>query len=116
MNVIDVAVVVTSTPVMSTIRPDEGPTVPVEVVADALEIVIGPKFGTVETPDEGYSSRIHSALVSHKAAVDEGAVRVLVTVFPLVTFWIATVPAVVEVAVTVILTVSPALNVMPEKS
>lgn len=99
---------------MSMMVAPDGPTVPEEPVAEAPVKVTSPKSakGTSELPSEK-SSTIHSALSSCRAA--DWPVNVWVTVVPLETFLTTAVPAVVEVAVTVTVMVSPAEMEMPEK-
>lgn len=93
----------------------EGPTVPEEPVADAPVKVTVPKSakGTSELP-LSKSSTIHSALSSWSALL--WLVKVWVTVVPLELFFTVAVPAVVEVAVTVTVMLSPAEMLIPEKS
>ena len=55
----------------------------------------------------------HSALVSQRAELE---VSDLETLLPVVLFLIVALPALVEVAVTVRVTLSPAEKLMPEKS
>ena len=96
------------------VEPD-GPTVePLVVVADAPVKVTVPKLakGTSELPSSK-SSTIHSASCSHSA---DDEVIDFDTVLPFELFVITAVPALVLVAVTVRVTESPGLNVMPEKS
>ena len=92
----------------------EGPTELDDVLATAPEKVTVPKLakGTSDEPSSK-SSTIHSASCSQSAELE---VIDLETVLPLVLFVITAVPALVLVAVTVRVTESPALNVMPEKS
>jgi hypothetical protein len=73
-----------------------------------------PKFaiGTSDEPSSK-SSTIHSASCSHSAAVD---VIDLDTLLPVVLFLITAVPDLVDAAVTVTVTESPAEKEMPEKS
>jgi hypothetical protein len=122
---------------ISRICDPETPVVPLEVVTEEPVKVTVPKFakGTKLFPDEK-SSTIHSALVWHslhhhvsdyrlKGASSYNRVgsyllvwpeKVLVTVFPVVKFWMTALPALVLVAVTVILIWSPGLTVIPVKS
>jgi hypothetical protein len=109
---------------ISRIWDPETPTVPLEVVTDEPVNATVPKFarGTKPPPDEK-SSTIHSALVWHSlhhhvsnhplqnisshtrvnAYLLVSPEKVLVTVFPVVRFWMTALPALVLVAVTVIL-------------
>ena len=96
------------------VEPD-GPTVePLVVVADAPVKVTVPKFakGTRELPDSK-SSTIHSALYSQSDGWPENVGE---TVWPFEWFVIVAVPPVLDVAVTVTVTLSPAEKLMPEKS
>ena len=100
---------------MSMIVAPDGPTdVPAVVVADAPVKVTVPKLakGTSEEPSSK-SSTIHSALYSQSEGWPE---KVCETVLPLLLFVIVAVPPVLDVAVTVTVTESPAEKVMPEKS
>jgi hypothetical protein len=100
---------------MSIIVAPDGPTVlPDDVVATALENVTVPKSakGTRLLPDSK-SSTIHSASYSQSEGWPE---KVCVTEVPLVLFLIVAVPPVLEDALTVTVTESPALKLMPEKS
>ncbi len=93
----------------------EGPAVPpLTRPADAPVNVTVPTFakGTREPPDSK-SSTIHSALYSQSAG---WPLKVCDTVLPFVLFLIVTEPPVLEVAVTVTVTLSPAEKLMPEKS
>jgi hypothetical protein len=92
----------------------EGVTVPEDPLAEAPVNVTVPKSanGTREPPEEK-SSTIHSALSSCRARV--WPVNVWVTEVPLDTFLTTAVPAVVEVAVTVTVIVSPAEMLIPLK-
>ena len=65
------------------------------------------------SPFDSKSSTIHSAFCSQSAAEE---VRSCETVCPVDVFSITAVPAVVDVAVTVTVTTSPAEKEMPEKS
>lgn len=91
-----------------------GVTLPEPVVAEAPVKVTVPKSanGTREPPEEK-SSTIHSALSSCRAWV--WPVNVWLTEVPLDTFFTTAVPAVVEVAVTVTVIVSPAEMLIPLK-
>ena len=91
-----------------------GPTLPLPVFADAPVKVTVPKFakGTRLLPSSK-SSTIHSASCSHSALLDE---MLFETDLPLLLFVMTAVPLVVEDAVTVSVTLSPALKLMPEKS
>ena len=91
-----------------------GPTLLLAVFALAPVNVTVPKFanGTSELPSSK-SSTIHSASCSHSAELD---VMLFETVLPLLLFVITAVPDVVDDAVTVSVTLSPALKVMSEKS
>ena len=96
------------------VAPD-GPTVEPETVpADAPVKVTVPKLakGTRELPSSK-SSTIHSALYSQSEGWPE---KVCETVFPVDWLVIVAVPPVLEVAVTVTVTVSPAEKLIPEKS
>ena len=92
----------------------EGPTEPLEVPADAPVNSTVPKLakGTRELPSSK-SSTIHSALYSQSEGWPE---NVCETDLPVLTFVIFAVPPVLDVAVTVTVTVSPAEKEMPEKS
>ena len=96
------------------VAPD-GPTdEPLLVPADAPVKVTVPKLakGTSELPSSK-SSTIHSASYSQSEGWPE---KVCETVLPLELFVIVAVPPVLDVAVTVTVTESPAEKVMPEKS
>lgn len=99
---------------MSMIVAPEGPDEPDEDVADAPVKVTVPKLakGTRPPPDSK-SSTIHSASYSQSAGWPE---KVCVTDVPFELFLIVAVPAVLEVALTVVVTESPAEKLMPEKS
>ena len=99
---------------MSMVFAPLGPTLPLAVFALAPVNVTVPKLanGTRLSPSSK-SSTIHSASCSHSAELD---VMLLDTDLPFVLFVITAVPEVVEDAVTVSVTESPALKVMPEKS
>lgn len=92
----------------------EGVTVPEDPLAEAPVKVTVPKLanGTREPPEEK-SSTIHSALSSCRAC--DWPVKVWVTEVPFDTFLTTAVPAVVEVAVTVTVMVSPAEMLIPLK-
>lgn len=100
---------------MSMMVAPEGPCVPEEPEAVAPVKVTEPKSakGTSEPPDEK-SSTIHSAFSSWSALL--WLVKVWVTDVPLELFLTTAVPALVEVAVTVTVMLSPAEMEMPEKS
>lgn len=120
MNVIefDVVLTFTSLRISSIFVAPLGPSVvPEVVVAKALLIVTLPKFGIAasEPVVAGYTCRTHSASAPQSLR-EEDSVRVLVTEIPVVRFCIRMVEAVVDVAVSVSLTESPALKVIPEKS
>jgi hypothetical protein len=68
--------------------------------------------GTREPPDEK-SSTIHSALVSHSCA--DWPVKLCVTVLPLVLLMMVTEPALLLVALAVMVMLSPALMANPLK-
>ena len=91
-----------------------GPVVPDLVVASAFEKVTVPKLakGTRPPPDEK-SSTIHSASNSQSDGCPENECE---TDFPVDLFVTVAVPPVLEDAVTVTVTVSPALKLIPEKS
>ena len=96
------------------VAPD-GPTVePLTVPADAPVKVTVPKLakGTRELPSSK-SSTIHSALYSQSEGWPE---KVWVTDVPFELFLIVAVPPVLVVAVTVVVTESPAEKLIPEKS
>jgi hypothetical protein len=100
---------------MSRIDAPLGPVeVPLEVVATALVNLTVPKSakGTREEPDSK-SSTIHSASNSQRDGWPE---KVWDTVFPVDSFVMVAVPPVLLDAFTVMVTVSPVLNEMPEKS
>ena len=92
----------------------EGDVEPLPVLADAPVNVTVPKLanGTSESPSSK-SSTIHSASCSHSALLDE---MLFETDCPLLLFVMTAVPLVVEDAVTVSVTLSPASKLMPEKS
>jgi hypothetical protein len=92
---------------MSSIVPELGPSVlPVLVVATAPVKVTDLKLAKgTRDPFSSKSSTIHSAFSRHKALV---LVRDLVTVLPVLTFEMTAVPALVVLAVTVILITLPA--------
>jgi hypothetical protein len=100
---------------MSKIVAPDGPTVlPDDLVATALENVTVPKLANgTRPPFDSKSSTIHSASYSQSAGWPE---NVCVTDVPLVLFLIVAVPPVLEDALTVTVTESPALKLMPEKS
>jgi hypothetical protein len=99
---------------MSIVLAEPGPTEPEPVDADAPVKVTVPKLesGTRELPSSK-SSTIHSASCWQSA--DEEVID-LETDWPFELFLITAVPDVVDLAVTVRVTESPALNEMPEKS
>ena len=99
---------------MSTRPAPEGPTDPLLVPAFAPVKVTLPKLakGTRPSLDEK-SSTIHSALYSQSDGWPE---NVCETVWPFEWFVIVAVPPVLDVAVTVTVTLSPAEKLMPEKS
>lgn len=105
---------------MSMIVAPETPTVLPLLTADASVKVTVPKSAngtSSQSPEEVHSeksSTIHSALYSHNEPSDS-PLKVCVTVVPVVKFSITALPAVFEVAVTVILMESPAEMVIPEK-
>lgn len=81
-----------------------------------LEILnYGSARGIFEGTTNPQTSTIHSALVS-QSVPSTPPVNVWVTVLPLVLFVMTALPEVVEVAVTVRVTLSPAENVIPLKS
>lgn len=85
---------------MSMMVAPDGPVVaPLGEVATALEKVTVPKLakGTSELPSSK-SSTIHSAFCSQRAAVE---VSDLVTVWPVLRFWMTALPDLVVLAVTV---------------
>ena len=93
----------------------DGPTVePLMVPAAAPVNVTLPKSANGTSPSVVLkSSTIHSASYSHSAGWPE---NVCETVWPVDSFVISAVPPVVDVAVTVTVTESPAEKLMPEKS
>ena len=99
---------------MSIVFAPLGPTELDAVLADAPVNVTEPKLanGTSELPSSK-SSTIHSASCSHSADDD---VIDLDTVLPFELFVITAVPAFVLDAVTVSVTESPGLKLIPEKS
>lgn len=81
-----------------------------------LEILYhGSACGIFEVKTNSQTSTIHSAFVSHSVP-STPPVNVWVTVLPLVLFVMTALPEVVEVAVTVRVTLSPAEKLMPLKS
>jgi hypothetical protein len=100
---------------MSKIVAPDGPTVlPDKLVAAAFKNVTVPKsaIGSRLSPDSECST-IHSASNSQSAGWPE---NLCVTVTPVLWFTIVAVPPVLEAALTVRVTSSPALMVMPVKS
>ena len=93
----------------------EGPTAePLFGVADAPVNVTLPKLANgTRPPPEEKSSTIHSASYSQSEGWPE---NVCETVLPVDSFVIVAVPPVLDDAVTVTLTESPAEKLMPEKS
>lgn len=75
----------------------------------------GSAYDIFEVITDSQTSTIHSALVS-QSVPSTPPVNVWVTVLPLVLFVMTALPDVVEVAVTVRVTLSPAEKVMPLKS
>ena len=99
---------------MSIIVAPDGPTVPEDEVADAPVKLTAPKSAKgTRLPLDSKSSTIHSASYSQSEGWPE---KVCVTDVPLELFLITAVPPVLEVAVTVVVTESPAEKLMPEKS
>lgn len=90
------------------------PTVFPLCTAEAPVNVTVPKLAKVTwDPPESKSSMIHSALVSQSVPKLASLLKLWVTVFPVEVFLIIAVPPVLEVAVTVTVTTSPAENEMP---